>query len=451
MGCLRSFKNNSGSVAVVAVILMTFLASMVLIFAARSTARFKHVRNFEGERQALYTAESGIEFACYEARKPKDSVLTDTSLTILDGGSFKYNPFSDSLFGASEVVSEYVSGYLWVTSKGHYKTFSKTLRVKLGSRLPNAFRAGLVLTGEAPVTVEGGTVQGPIRSKAGLIPPGAFLEYEKLRDSLPKLDEKVFKDAMDSIFRASQKIDSGQSKIGELVAYNSSNPPDFRKDSLLNHVGNVLINGDRIGQVLVVEGPGIVESAQGIQVSGNIQLRNVTLVAQGDITFFDNAKLINCTVLSFKRVHIGNKSDFDGTIYCQGTVEVLDEAKVQPYTLVYCLGRGKASNQQVVTLDGKATMAGTIISDCSSGITYVGFEAAFSGILFTKASVDIRGTVNGTVIARDFQSRAGETEPFQAVFRDGKIDYYGMPPDYAAPIGLLIEPDFAIASWEVLE
>ncbi|MBL8026900.1 MAG: hypothetical protein JNL74_10850 [Fibrobacteres bacterium] len=441
-------RNNRGSVAAVAVILMTFLATLAIVFVSNSSRRFKQTGQFSTERQALYMAESAIELACYDAKKIKiDTTLTD----ILDGGTFSYNPFIDSAYPPVTVISEYVNGFLQLTSTAKYKGHQKTLRVNVGARLPKEFSAALVLFGEEPLIIENGQINGKVRTRGRIEPIGALFDYELLTTEPPKLNERIFKESMDSLFKLSQKLDSGASKSGQLISYNSSNPLSFKKDSLLNHAGSVLINGDRFGNTIIIEGPGIIESGEGIQISGNIELRNVILVAQGDLSLLDNAKLSNCILLSYKRVYLADKSSFEGSIYSHGTVEIRDQATIQPYTLIYAQGNNKGANQRIVSLEGEVKVSGTIIANSQSGLVYLQDDAHFTGIIFSLASVDIRGIVEGSVIARSFQTRDSDTEPFTPTFRDGKIDYAALPTDYTAPIGLMTKPDFKISSREVIE
>lgn len=458
MANLRLLKNNKGSVAVVAMVLLTFLAALVLGFASRSVFQSKRVRGFNDTRQALYTAEAGIEYACYEAKKttaaataittkPDSQVIT----TILDGGSFSYVPFSDSGFGTAQLLCSYSAGFLKILATGSYRKAKKTISVTLGAKLPEIYKSGLVLFGESPVQVRGGTVTGRVVLKVPSNPPGAFLECESLKEPLPPFNNKLFKNTMDSLFHESQQGDSGKSKMGELVTYNSSSVPDLKNHPLLSHIGNVLLHSDAIGKQLIIEGPGIIEAGQGIQVSGKAILKNVTLVAQGDITCFDEVKLIDCTLLSYKRVHIGNKAEFSGSIYCNGTIEAAEDSKIKPYSLLYCLGQNKGSNNQLVSITESAEVAGTILSPATMGIVFLDKDARFSGIIFTQASVDIRGIVLGTVIARDFLAKTEDDKSFAPAFMGGKIDHDAMPTDYSAPLGLLTQPDFCITSWEVVK
>ncbi|OGJ95409.1 MAG: hypothetical protein A2487_19305 [Candidatus Raymondbacteria bacterium RifOxyC12_full_50_8] len=460
---------NDGSIAVLAIIILGALSAAILLFAMRSAHGTMDLKKKILERQAVYTAESGIEYACAEARRIKalqdstnksgivnsegiiraDSAVSDSQpLTILDEGSFTYYPFSDSLLGSAYVSGKLMDGFLQVTSTGHYKTASKTIVVKLGTRLPKIFDAGLILSGPRPLLVDGGTLNGSAVLKVNTMPSGAFLEMEFLKGDLPEINEKLFKKTMDNLLSSTQISDTGKSAISQLISYNFSNKPDFTGDSMLTHAGNVLINGDRFNTDLVIEGPGTIESGQGIQLTGRVFLKKVTLIAQGDLACFDNARLEECVLLSYTRVHLGNKTDFSGTIYSNGTVEILNEAKVRPFALIYARGQG-GKGAKTVQIDEQAVVAGTVIVPGRNGLVYIGYEALFCGVLFCRGSVDIRGNVKGAVAAVSFMARRDEAQPYANVFIDGRIDRTELPYNYSAPLGLLTEPDFEVVGWDV--
>jgi cytoskeletal protein CcmA (bactofilin family) len=101
--------------------------------------------------------------------------------------------------------------------------------------------------------------------------------------------------------------------------------------------------------------------------------------------------------LSYKRVYLANKAFLEGSVYSHGTIEVRDEATVKPYSLLFCNGNGKSANQRMVSLEGEVNVSGTIIANNTSGIVFLDEDALFTGIIFSKASVDIRGSVQGSV------------------------------------------------------
>jgi hypothetical protein len=464
---------NTGSISVIALLLLTTLSSLILVFAGRSALRIRQVSRYVPERQALYTAEAGIDYACYEIKRVSalkkqkplkiageediiktgqaDSLKDTLPLTVLDGGTFEYYPFSDSGLGLAEVTGENREGFLHITSSARYRSYRKTITATLGAALPKAFSAGLIITGGEKLRVQGGTVEGKVLMRQAPQPAGAFMEFELLTGDLPEFNEKFFTDEMQRIFQASQKLDSSQKSLGELVVYNSSRPLEFKNDSILTHAGNVLIQGDRFGKTMIIEGPGLIESGLGIQISGDVQLKNITLVCQGDLACFDQSRLINCTLLSSSRVHLGGKTDFSGTIYSQGTLEIMNEAKVRPYSVMFVKGGGKKQGDKAVFMDEQVTVSGTLLVSDVSGIVYLGYDAIFSGIIYTRGFIDIRGLLNGAAAAKGFKTRLEEGGAVQNVFMDGKIDRAALPYDYCAPAGLLVEPDFEVVEWQVKE
>ncbi len=458
--------DRKGFVVLAASLLMAVMSTLVLSLVSltikRSTLRSHHIY----ERQAFYASEAAVDqmlmaFGRGERAWGLGSAYLSPLIPFTENpATYMYThlsmyPFSDSLRGYTSYYLSMRGGFVLIDAIGWFRDSYSRILTEIGSETTDDLCAALIITGSNTVTIQGAKVIGPVFSNAHTIPSNAFQKMKNRQHAEITLNSSFFNEMMNQIYKSSQ-VNSGYSVNGTgQHYYNDDNLSELSKNnSIIRHGSPVVLSSEN---GTIIDGPLIIESMSSIQVSGNIVLNRVTLIAQEDLSCLDDIILNDCTLLSSKRIFIADRAKVNGSFFSRGCFEIYDQATVMSNSLIYNGTDESYGRKTGISIHGMVSINGTVILNIREGIPNIsiGQNCVINGLVYASGSIDLEGVVNGTVITNMFlpdtvikASTDRDTDSLQYIFRNGTINYGALPEDFEMPYGIGSRGNIKVISWK---
>ncbi|MEW6040965.1 MAG: hypothetical protein AB1633_05545 [Elusimicrobiota bacterium] len=463
------FKNFRGSAMISVMLVVLSLISILMAVIPFTVKESRKISKKYHRLTAFYAAEAAVSKALYEYSQSQMPLRVDTinssdiSKSAADSDGVLGNKF-DLVSGYDETIQPFYEknifaeismafkgSYLGISSKCAYKGNGVRLDYIFGARIPKYLDAALILFENTPLEMQGSQIHGKIKAP---VKPNAWLtmsEYEKLPDTVHISDFKTWKESIKIILQQmamqaqnSERV-SGAGLAGQPVVYSADNVPDFKNNDTVYLNSHLLIEGNKIGRALKINGPATIIVAGDVQLAEYVILSNVNIYASGSITLFGRSNFIDGILFAQGQIAMTEQSSLRGEIITMSNVEIGGDVVVEMPSVIYSEGAKGWKGQKAVLVTNNAFVSGTIVCSNQFSLLMIDYDAKTFGIIYSAGKIDIRGTVCGTVVAKGFTDSNEKNK--KNVFIDGEITSAGMAENLVVPLSIAEKPDLAVISW----
>lgn len=399
----RKIEKNTGSSLPLVLLFASVGMITVLTYLLNQTSLAKPVLRSPASVQALLNARSGIYMAYYKMTDTThiDSLDTLETISTLDSlfGSeeittdtvdnhFGSEPeelkiFSSDSFGTCEISMTSLGSFFTLQSTGKFKKEKRLVTAKLGSKIPALPDTVLLYYNDSPW--EGNKPDGEI-----------VLLKDPPSDSTTSLLSKMLSDYQEKL----QTDDSLM--FDQPLTIQSQRELDKIKDTINSHL---IIDGSNFG--LSLKGNRSITVLGDIQITGEVSIEDVTLIAGGEIKLFDESKLLNVSLFSNSRIFIGDFANYQGDALACHSVTIYGNASVRNKSTIVVSGKSSKSSSQSqkdslqysIIIADKAMVDGTCMALRTPGSIKTEQNTLVTGILWAKNTVCHRGRMKGLINA----------------------------------------------------
>jgi cytoskeletal protein CcmA (bactofilin family) len=391
---------------------------------------------------ARYAAESVVSAALYEQMlNPTGLPSPDSAVQIVRAGdSLSNSPaestvvYRDSIHGSEAAATLCDEGpFIRVMAKGTAGKETWEIDAQFGQELSSEYRYALILSIQnKPLEVKRGRIVGDVKvaqqptgSIDGNIEAGTIV-------TLPQVDESKLQAGMRNLEEKTVVSDSGETVLQGSHAFDEHSWPRSLNTAGLSVSGHLLIQG-RGNRPLMINGPLTVVAGGDIQLSGNVEMSDVSLVTAGQIKCFDKVRLSAVTVYAKKMIYFDNQVRCSGDFYSLENLTLAGQSEIEMPSFAYV--KGSISKDPKKTVYGLQLMQESRFSGtffCASGASFSTIErdARFTGLLYTRGRLALQGTVFGCIAAA---SLAESVEDDRCVLAGGSINRKVLPKNFMIP------------------
>ncbi|MBN2036359.1 MAG: hypothetical protein JW768_06415 [Chitinispirillaceae bacterium] len=415
MSCISTIRNNRGSAIMLVMAIGAVVSFMVFAWVIFSVKRSHAVIHKRDLLHARYAAESAVSKAVYERRTGQSGPLVregaieivrsgDTASTCLTDSTVVY---TDSLRGSKGTATTSEEGsFLRVVANGTAGREAWDVDALFGQELTPDYRFALIVSEQnKQLDVRSGKVIGDIKvSKAplgaveGRVDAGTIVKLppvdeQKLVSGMLELETKIsLPEQAQIVFQGSQAFDERtMPRLGDTAAV------------FVN--GHVLITGGSL-RPLELRGPSSIIATGDIQVSGNVSIHGVELIALGQIKCFDQVRMDRVILYSQDMIYFDDEVRYSGNMYAFKTITLAGQSTVDMPSFGYVKGvvSNDPKSMNGLQLMQESRYAGIFF--CAKGATCSIVEryARFTGLLYTRGFLVLEGTVFGCVAAAQLKT-----------------------------------------------
>jgi hypothetical protein len=318
----------------------------------------------------------------------------------------------------------------------------------------------LVLTGSS--AVKGTIVVGPPGVATGTLigQPSMRLSLPIAnihREPVPKLasfDRKALTDEIESY----ERMLSGEFRVGssgeDHIAFSSAPSSLIEGEKIPSGVRSILVERDAIltGAFKQREIPlfiivhGAVSFRRTVQLSGPI-----AVLARGAVTVPKDVQIDCAIIYSATRVEVEPSASLSAQIFSPFILLRSGATALYPSLLVSTSRPAAGSAQAGILMEGNAVLQGTILSltpKSGSQIPLIVIQpgATVTGAVYSENEITLDGSVNGTVMAKDFYFYVPPTT-YRGWLRSAQIDRHARPQGFLLPIGFAESFQLDILEW----
>ncbi len=400
---LKKIENIRGSALPVVLFFSTVAMITVLTYLLNQTSLARPVLRSPSSVQALLNARSGIYKAHFKMTDTSKNDIIDTLETIstLDSlfGSdlieitdttdnlFGPDPepiaiFSNDSFGTCEVSMLTQGSFFILNSVGKFNKAQRVVTAKLGSKIPALPDTVLLYYENSPW--EGNMPDGEI----ALLPtPPSDSTTSLLSRMLSDYQEKLLVD--DSIM------------FDQPLTIQSQREMDKITDTINGHL---LIDGSHFE--LSLKGDQTISVLGDIQITGEVLLDGLSLIAGGEIKLFDQCQLRNVSLFSNSRIFIGDYASYNGDALACHSISIYGNATVKDKSTIVVCGKSSAisssgsdSLQYSIIIADNANVDATCMALRTPGSIKTEHNTVIKGILWARNTVCHRGRMQGLISA----------------------------------------------------
>lgn len=384
------------------IIISSLITSFLLISNLNSWRLNKRI-NWE---QAFYIASSGM------------------TKSIQNPPTSEYEN-SDSLFGGYLTTeAKFKEGFMSILTTGKFKNQEVSMLSEFGSELDSSINeSGAILEINKKPEIYG--------SIDGNIQIGHFLP--ELNSSAIKNEISLSLAYLQSPYKADTELFSPQ------IFYEASDIPDKE----IIYVNDAVFFRDGI-----FDYPKTIISTSDIIVENGI-LRELTLIAYGEVRIQYDSDLYNVSIFSPSSVILSGYSYFSGEIISQQEIRVADYAEVAESSVL--IGEGETNR---IRFTESSSFSGTAISTAEKTIAgahqnAITLEryAQCRGILYSSGKVSVKGKLEGLVCAHSFYGRS--SSGYYGNVIEGDI-IFGIP-ESLVPSAYIKTKRLKRKSWKIIE
>jgi cytoskeletal protein CcmA (bactofilin family) len=470
MSCINTIRNNPdgscfplrgdcGSAILLVVSVGALVTLMVFTWVVFSVQRSRVVVDKRDALRARYAAESVVSTAIYGrmVNPPKNPAVPDTLVVVAHAGDSTDTPVDSSLIYADSIHHSEATAtlaeegtYVRVTASGASGKASCAIDALFGQELPDAYRYALILAEQnKPLDIRKGTIMGditvaqpPLGTVRGKIETGTIASQlppvaeDRVTRELKKLESKIsFPEKSETVLQGSQAFDE-----------RSLPERDKSKDMFVN--GNVLLKNWSL-KTWAIKGGGAIVSSGDIQISGDVAMEGITLIAMGNVIVTDNVRLDKVTVYSQGAIDLEDDARCSGDLYAFQTIEITDRAEVVMPSFAYI--RGVESSDPKKSMYGLQLMkesrfSGTLFCAKGATLSVIDRAARFTGLFYSRGFLELKGTVFGCVAAAMLKE---SFESDRNVLAGGTINRTVLPRNFTVPPAFGRQGDvYRVVSWE---
>lgn len=399
---LKKIENIRGSSLPVVLLFAAVGMITVLTYLLNQTSLAKPALSSPSSVQALLNARSGIYKAYQKMIDTSQTDIIDTLETIstLDSlfGSdlieitdttddiFGPDPepitiFSSDSFGTCEVSMLTQGSFFILNSVGKVNRAQRLVTAKLGSKIPALPDTVLLYYENSPW--EGSKPDGEI----ALLPtPPSDSTTSLLSRMLSDYQEKLLVD--DSVM------------FDQPLTIQSQREMDKIKDTINGHL---IIDGSHFE--LSMKGYRTITVLGDIQITGEVFLDELSLIAGGEIKLFDQCQLRNVSLFSNSRIFIGDYASYNGDALACHSISIYGNATVKDKSTIVVCGKSSGissssdSLQYSIIIADNAYVDATCMALRTPGSIKTEHNTVITGILWARNVVCHRGRMQGLISA----------------------------------------------------
>lgn len=415
----------------------------VLTYLLNQTSLAKPALKSPSSVQALLNARSGIYKAyqkmtdtlqtdiidTLETISTLDSLfgsdlieITDTTDNVFGPDPEPVNIFSSDSFGTCEVSMITQGSFFILNSVGKFNKAQRQVSAKLGSKIPALPDTVLLYYENSPW--EGNKPDGEI---AILPTPPSDSTTSLLSRMLSDYQEKLLVD--DSIM------------FDQPTTIQSQREMDKIKDTINGHL---IIDGSHFE--LSLKGNRTITVLGDIQITGEVFLDGLSLIAGGEIKLFDQCQLRNVSLFSNSRIFIGDYASYNGDALACHSISIYGNAIVKDKSTIVVSGNSSATSSSIsdsmrysIFIADNAYVDATCMALRTPGSIKTEYNTVITGILWARNTVCHRGRMQGLISARRVIDcdDPGQLTPLGTTPKDssgGKIIYKSAVPGELSPL-----------------
>jgi hypothetical protein len=286
-------------------------------------------------------------------------------------------------FGYCEVSIKSEGGFQLLNSEGFFNSKKRRVEVKIGSRIPALPDTVLVCYNK--------------QEWEGRDPDGVKV----FRDSSNETVSPAFKEI---IKKYKDELVSSDSSFPELPLTIQANK-DFDKIPELVK-GSILIDGSYVD--LAWNSNKRITVLGDIQITGKVNLTNLSLICGGEVKILDQSDLENVNIFAMARVFIGDNAVFNGDILTEKSITVYGKAIVKNKSSLVAAGStsGGSGHDSIfysILLSEKSVVDGVCVALNNPGSIKTDQDVQIKGILWAQNTVCHNGIMKGLIRAQAVQ------------------------------------------------
>jgi len=440
---LKKIENIRGSALPIVLLFSTVGMITVLTYLLNQTSLAKPILSSPSSVQALLNARSGIYKAYQKITDTSQTDIIDTLKTISTLDSlfgkdlietkdttddvFGPDPepitiFSSDSFGTCEISMLTQGSFFILNSVGKFKKAQRQVTAKLGSKIPAQPDTVLLYYENSPW--EGNRPNGEI----ALLPtPPSDSTTSLLSRMLSDYQEKLMAD--DSVM------------FDQPLTIQSQREMDKIKDTINGHL---IIDGSHFE--LSLKGNRTITVLGDIQITGEVFLDGLSLIAGGEIKLFDKCQLRNVSLFSNSRIFIGDYASYNGDALACHSISIYGNATVKDKSTLVVSGNSSATSSSSsdsmrysIIIADNACVDATCMALRSPGSIKTEHNTVITGILWARNTVCHRGRMHGLISALRVIDcdDPGQLTPLTSAPKDssgGKIIYKSAVPGELSPL-----------------
>lgn len=400
---LKNINNINGNTLPVVLLFSTIGLITVLTYFLGQVSLSKPALRSPSSVQALLNARSGIYKAYHKIcnTTPDSTIDTLKTLSTLDSmfgsqlieiedtsdNEFGPDPepiaiFSNDSFGTCEISMVPQGSFFMLISTGKFMKAQRMVTVKLGSKIPAL--PDTVLIHYTNETWEGNKPDGEI----------ALLNKPASDSASPLLSNML------SQYQSALQIDDTV-MFDQPLTIQSQRELDNIPDTVNGHL---IIDG--INFNLKLKEKRTITVLGDIQITGETQLEELSLIAGGEIKLFDKCELRNVTLFSCNRIFIGDHASYSGDALACHSITIYGNANVKNKSTIVVSGNynqsansGTDSMQYSIIIADNSSVDATCMALRSPGSIKTDHNTIITGILWARNIVCHRGEMQGLIHA----------------------------------------------------
>lgn len=395
--------------------------------------------------QALLNARSGVYKAFNRlidtTRTTTDTLKTLSTLDSLFGSelidpidtsdnTFGSEPeplslFPTDSFGTCEIMMLPQGSFYVIESKGKFNKAERTVKAKLGSKIPALPDTVLLYYNDAPW--EGNKPEGTIVSSTNQPPDSAT---SLLSEMISKYQEHLMVE--DTVM------------FDQPLTIQSQRELDKISDTINGHL---IIDGTHFD--LDLKGNRTIRVMGDIQLTGKVTVENISFIAGGEIKLFDESHLSGVTLFSNSRIFIGDRASYQGDALACHSISIYGDASVTGKSTIVVSGgstatSAKDSMQYSILIADNASVDATCMALRTPGSIKTDQNTKITGILWARNIVCHRGRMKGLISALRVIDcdDPGQLAPLTGTAQDstsGQIAYKNAIPGSLSPLESISE------------
>ncbi|MCA9733966.1 MAG: pilus assembly PilX N-terminal domain-containing protein [Deferribacteres bacterium] len=464
---IRQFILNEDGSALVIVLIMTSVFSLMIggILLGNLLSQ-RTIQAAYNQQQAFYAAESGINKAMWllAGNEDKDINWRTTGEEI---GIFSIGESQGINNIDAYVKVEDWGGYILITSTAAYKKFKETMSVLAGQEMIPAFsnavyigksEYALVVTGTN--TIYGNVVTGKQGVKSEWIKGKPFTGSAPVYGQVIKQDKPQLPGFNTEVFQRvfaryqSLLLSPRGTQVFEDV-YLEQNTELPGKNVFIHGNLTITLHDEEklIGRrTICVSGD--------IYVAGESSLADfVEIVSGGKIYISDHVKSSKCIFYAANGIEVSGDATIEGQLFSPQNILFKGRAQTYYPTILFnSAGQNEKGQQSQIIIEDHAFIQGSLIADYFGGDNpqskikphiEINKTAAVEGIVFSSGTVNLQGTVKGSIVTGEFELYLSPTR-YQNYLYNATIDRRFLPDDFLLPVQFGNTPQLAVLSQENL-
>jgi cytoskeletal protein CcmA (bactofilin family) len=343
------------------IVISSLITGFIMISNSHSW-RLKRRINWE---QAFYIASSGMIKSMYT---PPSSEYEN----------------KDSLFGGYLTTeAKFKKGFMSIVTIGEFRNEKVSMLSEFGSELDsNISESGAILEIDRDPEIYG-SIDGDIKTGHLLPELNSSIINDKISLFLGYLQTPYQADT--ELFSPQLFYEAGDIPNKEIIYVNDA---VFFRDGTFDYPKTIISTSD-----IIVE---------------NAILKELTLIAYGDVKIQYDSELHNVSIFSPSYVNLSGYSYFSGEIISQQEIRVAEYARIAESSVLIC--EGETNKIRFIDL---SSFSGTAISTAEKKIAgayqnciIIERYACCRGLIYSSGKVSVKGELEGLVCAHSFYGRS---------------------------------------------